>query len=86
MGWLVGPTLASMVLAFVFGRIFDYVFSGAVGSVVNTARAGLFVGTWTAVTTISGMRDVTRLARRLRQGNASARSRLLDALTKGERR
>jgi len=84
-GWLLGPTLASMVMALIVVRIFDYLVVGAASGLVNTARAGLFVGTWTAVTTGSGMRDVAKWARRLRQGNASARSRL-DALTKRERR
>jgi len=83
-GWLVGPGLVSLIASLIVVRIFDLVF-GATSGLINTARAGLFVGTWTAVTTGSGMRDVAKWARRLRQGNASARSRL-DALTKGERR
>ena len=36
MGWLIGPTLASMVAAFIIGKIFDYLFAGIAGSVVNT--------------------------------------------------
>jgi len=83
-GWLVGPGLVSLIASLIVVRIFDLVF-GATSGLINTARAGLFVGTWTAVTTGSGMRDVAKWARRLRQGNASARSRL-DALTKRERR
>jgi len=82
MGWLIGPTLASMVAAFIIGKIFDYLFAGIAGSVVNTARAGVVAVAWTAVTAGSGMHSVTKLARRLRQGNADAGVRL-DALTKG---
>jgi len=80
-GWLVGPTLASLVMAFVVVRILEYVFSGVAGSLTSAARFGLFVVTWTAVTAMGGMHGVTSLARRLRQGNAAVR---LDALAKGE--
>ena len=81
MGWLVGSTLASIVAAFLVVRIFDYVFAGVTGSLINVARAGLFVVTWTAVTTKSGMHGFTKQVRQLRQGNAKA----IAALTKSER-
>ena len=89
MGWLFGPTLFSVIVALIVVRIFDYIkdgiFNGPTGDVVNTARAGVFVGTWTAVTAKLGMRGFTARVRQLRHGNADALSRI-SALTKGERR
>ena len=67
MGWLVGYMLASMVGAFFVVRIFDYIFSGVSSGIAHTARAGLFVGTWTAITVSEGMRDLSKRARRLRE-------------------
>lgn len=67
MSWLVGYTLASMVAAFIVVRIFDHLFSGAAGGLVHAARAGIFVSTWTAITTGSGMRAFSKRARQLRQ-------------------
>lgn len=68
MSWLVGYTLASMVAAFVAVRLFDYLLSGVTGGIVHAARASLFAGVWTAVTTGSGMRGFTQRVRQLRQG------------------
>ena len=72
MGWLIGPTLASFVAAFIVVKIFDYVFSGVTGNLASVARAGLFVGTWTAVTAQAGMSGFNLKVRRLRAGTASA--------------
>ena len=68
MGWLVGYTLASFVAAVIVVKIFDYIFAGMVGGFANTARAGLFIGTWTAVTSQAGMHGFTRRIRNLRTG------------------
>ena len=68
MGWLVGYTLASMAASFIAVKIFDYIFAGASSGLVSTARAGLFVGTWTAVTASAGMRGFSKKVRQLRQG------------------
>lgn len=67
MSWLTGYVIASIVAAFIVVRIFDYVFSGAVHGVTHAARTGLFVGAWTVVTTISGLRDFSKRVRQLRQ-------------------
>ena len=72
MGWLIGPTLASFVAAFIVVKIFDHVFSGVTGNLASVARAGLFVGTWTAVTARAGMRGFDQKVRRLRAGTANA--------------
>lgn len=79
MGWLIGPTLASFVAAFIVVKIFDYLFAGAMGGLGSTVRAGLFVGTWTAVTTKAGMHGFNQKVRRLRQGN----QRAIKAISKG---
>ena len=81
MGWLIGPTLASFVAAFIVVKIFDYVFSGMSDSLASVARAGLFVGTWTAVTAKAGMHGFSQKMRRLRAGTASA----IKVLSKGEK-
>lgn len=78
MGWLVGATLASLMAAVIVVKIFDYLFAGMAGGFANTARAVLFVVTWTAVTAKAGMRGLTSQVRQLRQGNAKA----IEALTK----
>ena len=76
MGWLVGYTIASMVGALFVVRIFDYIFSGVAGGIHNTAKAGLFVGTWTAITVGSGMHDFTSRVRKLRKMNREVSSRI----------
>jgi len=81
MSWLIGYTLASLAAAFVIVRIFDYIFSGAAGSLTSVTRASVFVITWAAVTAQSGMRGFSGSARQLRQSNADAKN-LLEALTK----
>jgi len=75
--WLIGYTLASMAAAFITVRIFDYVVSGASD---NFARASVFITTWAAVTAQSGMRGFSKSARRLRKGNANAKSLLEHSL------
>lgn len=72
MSWLVGPTLASFVAAFIVVKLFDWIFSGLTGSMASVARAGLFVSAWTAVTAKAGMRGFGQKVRQLRQGNQEA--------------
>ena len=67
MGWLVGYTLASMAASFVVVKIFDWLFAGVISSLVAPARAVLFVGTWTAVTTRAGMNGFSKRIRNLRE-------------------
>jgi len=81
MGWLVGYTLASIVVAFIVLKIFDYIVGGATSGLLSVARAGLFIVTWTVVTAKGGMQGFTKMVRQLRQGNTQA----IKALTKGER-
>lgn len=73
MGWLVSYTLASIAASFVVVKIFDYIFAGAASGLVSSARFGVFVVTWTAVTAKAGMHGVTKRVRRLRQGYKSER-------------
>ena len=72
MRWLVGYTMASIVGAFLVVRIFEYIFGGAQSALGNAAKPGLFVATWTAITTGSGMRDVSKRVRSLREKTISA--------------
>ncbi len=68
MGWLVGYTLASMAASFVVVKIFDAIVGGATNGLVSSARAGLFVATWTVVTTKAGMNGFSKRIRGLRHG------------------
>ena len=79
MGWLIGPTLASFFAAFLAVKLFDFIFGGVTSSIVNVARAGVFIGTWTAVTTKGGMHGFSKKVKQLKAGN-----QIIKALTKGE--
>lgn len=84
MGFLLGPIIASIVGSLVILRIFDWIFGGLTGTIVNTARASVFVTTWTAITAQSGMSGFTSKVRKLRRGTTAV-SEQLDALTKRDR-
>ena len=72
MKWLVGSTLASLVGAFLVVRIFEYVVGGVTSNaVVGATKASLFVTTWTAISTGSGMRAFSKWVRGLRQKTRS---------------
>ena len=85
MGWLIGPTLFAIFLAVVAVKIYEFVFpyvlSGVTGSLVSVTKAGLFIVTWTAVTTTMGMRGFSQKVKHLRRGNQKA----IKALSMGER-
>ena len=85
MGWLIGPTLFAIFLAVVAVKIYEYVvpyvLSGVTGGLVSVTKAGLFIVTWTAVTTTMGMRGFGKKVKRLRLGNQKA----IKALSMGER-
>ena len=68
MGWLVGPTIASLVAAFIAVKLVEYVFGGVSGTLMNVAKPILFVVTWTTISTQAAMRSVTKSVRNLRKG------------------
>ena len=70
MGWLVGYTLASVAVAFIVIKIFDYIVGGATSGLLSLARVGLFIITWTVITATGGMRGFTKRIRGLRKGIA----------------
>ncbi len=78
--WLLGPTIASAIFAFIAIRIFDAVFSGATSTLASVARPTIFAGTWSATTATSGMRGITSRVRSLR----AARDRIDSVLTREE--
>ena len=80
--WLTGPIIASVVFAMLIVKVWDMVFGGLSSGFLGVARAGLFIGTWTAITAASGMRGVNNLTRRL---NDSAIIRRLRTLALSER-
>ncbi len=82
MGWLVAPIITSLVGAILLVKVWDIIFGGVSGSFLGVARAGVFVGTWAAITTASGMRGVNSLTRRV---NGSAIIKRLRTLTNSER-
>ena len=76
MSWLVGMTLASMAAAFIVMRIFDYITSGMGGWLSGIIKPIAFVGTWTAVTTSSGLRAFSERVRGLRHRCRSVQKQL----------
>ena len=71
MSWLVGYTLASLVVAFIILKIFDYIVGGATSGLLSVTRASLFIITWTVITARGGMQGFTRRIRDLRRGIAA---------------
>ena len=68
MGWLLSYTLASIAASLVVVKIFDYIVEGTASGLVSSARAGLFVATWTAVTAQAGMHGFSKHIKALRKG------------------
>ena len=66
MKWLGNAMLASLVGGILAVRLFEYLSGGAQSTVANAAKASIFVTTWTAITTGSGMRDFSKRVRQLR--------------------
>ena len=50
------------------------------GTIQDVAEVSIFIGTWTTVTTLSGMRDVDKMAQRFRTKGAAVKKRI-DMLT-----
>lgn len=67
MNWLAGLAITSAVASVVVVKVFDKVSGDAVDGVAKTARAGLAVGTSTAIIAGSGMHEFTRRIRGLRK-------------------
>jgi len=85
MGWLTGYVMASIAASFVVMRVLDYIFAGATGWIVSTAKVSTFVSVWTAITTAAGMRDFTSRVRGVRS-LSNKTGKKLEALTRGLRR
>lgn len=67
MGWLFGSALAALAAGFVTVKIAEYLLSGAVGTVANAAKAGVFTAAGAAAFAGSGMRAFSAWVRSLRQ-------------------
>ena len=68
MGIFVQYALASLLLAVALVYIYDHTVGQVVNRVTNTAvRAGVFVGAWTAVTTLLGVRGIAKAVSALRE-------------------
>lgn len=77
MGWLLGNMIASLVGALLVVRFLEHLFSWMhVGAVAGAVKAGVFVGTWTAITAGSGIRGYTKWVQRLRQKTRSLHKRV----------
>lgn len=64
------------LIAFGGAAVILFIYDHTIGSLVNrvthtTTRAGVFVGTWTLVTTLLGMRGVKKTVSSLRQRTKS---------------
>ena len=68
MGVFFQYALASLLLAVALVYIYDHTIGQVVNRVTNTAaRVGVFVGAWTAVTSLLGMRGFSKAVHTLRQ-------------------
>ena len=77
MKWLFNATLASLVGAVLIVHTFDAVSGGAQNAVVKVVKPGLFVATWTAITTGAGIRGLSKFGRSIRE-KAMSYGRWLD--------
>lgn len=66
MRWLVSLTVLSALGAVLAVKIAEVIFGGILAPSAAAAKKSLFVGTWTAITTALGVRDMKRAARKLR--------------------
>lgn len=76
LNWLVGATLASLAVSYVAVRGIEYFWGGIAGAADGAAKATVFSGVWTGVTSALGMRAFTEKARAWRQDAMKARKRL----------
>lgn len=67
MGWLIGPTIASIFGAVISVRIIEHFTSGVTGTAANIVHHGAFVGISSLFTTMFGMRKTSSTARSLRR-------------------
>ena len=76
LGWLGSAVFMSMVGAWLVVKIFSITTHDILGPVTNNVKTGIFVGAWTVLTTVTGMRAFSSLVRRLRHGNQAISSRI----------
>ena len=84
MGWLSGLVLASLAGAWLTDKIVGTIFGGILGPIAVAIKNSIFVGTWTAITTGLGIRDIKKASRNLR-GKKEADAHI-DPPLKGKRR
>ena len=67
MGFLVQYALASLLLSVVLLYIYDHTIGQVVNRAPSVVRVGVFVGAWTVITTILGVRGFAKAVSALRQ-------------------
>ena len=66
MGFLVQYALASLLLSIVLVYLYDHTIGQVANRATSTVRVGVFVGAWTAITTILGVRGFAKAVSALR--------------------
>ena len=66
MGIFLQFALASMLLSVALVYFYDHTVGQVVNRATSTVRVGVFVGAWTAITTILGLRGFGKAVRALR--------------------
>ena len=74
MSTLLGMTLFSAIGAMVMGRVYDFFVGSTADGVASVGRWAVFTGTWTTISTASGVRGMSRTAGRFKKRTNVARS------------
>lgn len=76
LGWLVSQVITSIVGSVVVVELFKIIFRDILGPATNTVKTGLFVGTFTSITTALGMRSFKKGVDGLQQANKEVEKRI----------
>ena len=74
MSTLLGMTLFSAVGALISERIYNMIVGTSTDSITSAGRWAVFAGTWTTISTASGMRGASNSAKRLKRRTNKVRS------------
>ena len=75
-GWLFSQALLSVAGAGLIVWIYKTATHDILGPAANAVKTSVFVGTWTVITTVTGMRALSALVRRLRHGSQEVGSQI----------
>ena len=82
MGWLINQVIASVVLSVIVVKIWETIVGGLIGPAAHAVKTSVFVGVWSAFTTVTGLRAFTELVQWLRHRNKKVGAVALNLLPK----